>query len=116
MSIVYFYMTVSLDGFIAGPDNDVGRLFSWYFSGDTRVPIPGSPTLRVSSASAELIDEYGRTAGADEVHIALAPVLLGSGVHLYESLGPEAVDLEIMRVVHTPEVTHLRYRVVRRGP
>jgi dihydrofolate reductase len=197
MGIVFFYMTVSLDGFIAGPDDDVSRLFRWYFSGDTEIPLPGSPPLRVSQASAELIAEYERSAGAgvvgrhtfdvagawggnppgaplfvlthdppadwirpgspfvfvtdgiasavrqarvaagdkdvqiwtgsafrqalqeglvDEIHVALAPVLLGTGTHLYEGLGTEPIDLEIMRVVHTPEVTHLRYRVVRPAP
>jgi hypothetical protein len=28
---------VSLDGFVAGPNNEVDRLFRWYFSGDTEI-------------------------------------------------------------------------------
>jgi hypothetical protein len=40
MGKVNFYMTVSLDGFIAGPNNEVDRLFRWYLSGDTEIPIP----------------------------------------------------------------------------
>jgi dihydrofolate reductase len=30
--------SMSLDGFIANPDNTVGRLFDWYNSGDIKVP------------------------------------------------------------------------------
>ena len=45
MGKVFFYMTVSVDGFVAGPADEVDRLFRWYFSGDTEIPIPGSPTL-----------------------------------------------------------------------
>ena len=45
MGKVFFYMTVSVDGFVAGPADDVDRLFRWYFSGDTEIPIAGSPTL-----------------------------------------------------------------------
>ena len=194
MGIVFFYMTVSVDGFIAGQDDAVDRLFGWYFGGDTEVSVAGSPTLRVSPASAQILEEYRRSVGAgivgrrtfdlsgawggdppgaplfvmthdpppewqgpespfvfvtdgiesavarakaaagekdvqiwtgstfrqalragllDEIHVAVAPLLLGAGVHLYDGLGPEPIDLEIVRVVDTPDVTHLRYRVVR---
>jgi dihydrofolate reductase len=49
----------------------------------------------------------------DEVNISLVPVLLGSGVRLFD--GPElaAIRLEQIRVVEAPGVTHLKYRVVR---
>ena len=43
----------------------------------------------------------------------LAPVLLGTGVRLFDHLGTELRALEILRVVDTPQVTHLRYRVVK---
>jgi riboflavin biosynthesis pyrimidine reductase len=49
----------------------------------------------------------------DEINIHLAPVLLGGGVRLFDHLGLEPRKLEILRVVDTPEVTHLRYRVVK---
>ena len=64
MGKVVFYMTVSVDGFVAGPDDDVGRLFAWYFSGDVEIPIPGSPTLRVSPESAEVLLDATRPGGA----------------------------------------------------
>ena len=64
MGKVFFYMTVSVDGFVAGPADEVDRLFRWYFSGDTEIPIPGSPTLKVSKESAEILLDASRTGGA----------------------------------------------------
>ena len=48
----------------------------------------------------------------DEVQIHLVPVLLGAGRRLFDVL-PSHVELEIVRVIDTPEATHLRYRVRR---
>jgi len=49
----------------------------------------------------------------DEIQIHLVPVLLGSGFRLFDHLGTENIDLEIIRVFDSPGVTHLRYRVVK---
>ncbi|OHV42511.1 dihydrofolate reductase family protein [Pseudofrankia sp. BMG5.36] len=49
----------------------------------------------------------------DEIQIHLVPVLLGTGIRLFDHLGPDGIDLELLRVVEAPGVTHLRYRVVR---
>ena len=49
----------------------------------------------------------------DEIGIDLVPVLLGSGVRLFEYLGIEPVQLEIISVTPDTGVTHLRYRVVK---
>jgi dihydrofolate reductase len=49
----------------------------------------------------------------DEIHIHLAPVLLGDGIRLFDHLGTEPIELESMRVVEAPGVTHLRFRVVK---
>src|SRR5687768_2453182 len=48
----------------------------------------------------------------DELQIHQIPVLFGSGRRLFEVL-PSRVELEIVRVIDTPEATHLRYRVRR---
>ena len=48
----------------------------------------------------------------DEVQIHLIPVLLGGGRRLFDVL-PSLVELEIVRVIDTPEATHIRYRVCR---
>jgi dihydrofolate reductase len=73
MGKVVFNMTMSLDGFVAGPndnpDNGLGdggdALFKWYFSGDTEVPISdGNMVLKVSPQSAELLKQSFATYGA----------------------------------------------------
>jgi hypothetical protein len=40
------------------------------------------------------------------------PVLLGRGRRLFDEL-PSRVEVEIVRVIDTPEATHIRYRVRR---
>jgi dihydrofolate reductase len=65
MPKVSFNMSVSLDGFVAGPKDEVDRLFGWYFSGDSEFRFPGSEfAFKVSPASAELFAEAIRTVGA----------------------------------------------------
>ena len=202
MGKVIFNITMSLDGFVAGPhdtpENGLGdngdRLFKWYFSGDTEIQLPGSPTLKVSAQSANLINEAMRTYGAgvwgrrtfdiaqawgghppgtpcfivthhvpqewvyagspftfvtdgvesairqakraagdkdvvlctasilqqalkvklvDEIHIDVAPVLLGKGVRLFDQLGAEPIELENIRTIAAPGVTHLGFRIIK---
>jgi dihydrofolate reductase len=48
----------------------------------------------------------------DELQIHLIPVLFGDGRRLFDVLRSR-VELEIVRVVDTPEATHIRYRVRR---
>jgi dihydrofolate reductase len=48
----------------------------------------------------------------DEVQLHVVPVLLGTGVPLFDGAGP-AVRLAKLRVVDAPDVTHLRYRLER---
>jgi len=65
MGNVIFNMSMSLDGFIAGPHDEVDRLFQWYFSGDTEFPVQGGRyVLKVSPESAKLLEESQRTTGA----------------------------------------------------
>jgi dihydrofolate reductase len=73
MGKVIFNMTMSLDGFVAGPndgpENGLGdggdALFKWYFSGDTEIPISdGNMVLKVSAQSAELLKEAFARYGA----------------------------------------------------
>jgi dihydrofolate reductase len=48
----------------------------------------------------------------DELQIHQIPVLFGSGRRQFDVL-PSRVELEIVRVIDTPEATHIRYRVRR---
>jgi dihydrofolate reductase len=203
MGKVTFNMTVSLDGFVAGPNDGPGnglgdggdRLFTWYFSGNTKIPISdGNMVLKVSAQSAEILKEALGTYGAgvwgrrtfdiagawgghppgrpcfivthsapqewvyegspftfvtdgvesairqakeaagdkdvvvctasilqqclkaglmDEIHIDMAPILLGNGVRLFDHLGIGPIELEIIRAIEAPGVIHLGFRVVK---
>src|SRR5947208_1938526 len=73
MGKVTFNMTMSLDGFVAGPhdspENGLGdggdALFKWYFSGDTELEISeGTPVLKVSAQSAKLLKQAFKSYGA----------------------------------------------------
>jgi len=66
-------LTMSLDGFIAGPNDGPGqplgeggmRLFDWYSSGDTEYQMPGTEmVVRVSQQSADLLREAHSKMGA----------------------------------------------------
>ena len=190
--------SMSVDGFIADPNDDTQQLFWWFFSGDTPMDVPfgdGSMTLMFARESAEVYEGVKASTGAivsgrrmfdvaqgwggrhpldvpvfivtheapaewagtdspftfvtdglesaisqarqvagdkniavggaditrqclkagllDEIHIDLIPVLLGQGVRLFEHLGIEPVQLERIMVKAAPQVTHLRFRVVR---
>ncbi|MCL4294156.1 MAG: dihydrofolate reductase family protein [Anaerolineae bacterium] len=203
MGKVVFNMTMSLDGFVAGPNDDPENgmgddgdaLFNWYFSGDTEIPISdGQMVLKVSAQSAEILNTSIETYGAgvwgrrtfdiarawgghpprspcfivthtvpqewvyegspftfvtdgvesairqakqaagdkdvvvctasilqqclnaglmDEIHIDVAPLLLGKGVRLFDHLNIELTELECIRVVRAPGVTHLGFKVVK---
>ena len=73
MGKVVFNMTMSLDGFVAGsndnPENGLGdggeALFNWYSKGDTEIRISeGTPVPKVSSQSAKILNESFKTYGA----------------------------------------------------
>ena len=203
MGKVTFNMTMSLDGFVAGPndnpENGLGDggdgLFTWYFSGDTEVSMSeGVPPLKVSQQSAELMKEAFSMIGAgvwgrrtfdiahawggnppgspafivthhvpqewvkegspfifvtdgvesaiqqakkaagdkdvvictanilqqalkaglvDEIHVDLAPLLIGGGVSLFDRLGTGPINLECIRAIHETHVIHLGFRVIK---
>jgi dihydrofolate reductase len=73
-------------------------------AGDKDVAIGGGANAIQEAIKAGLVDEL-------EIH--LVPVLLGDGVRLLDGLGGEGIELEAMRVIDSPAVTHLRFRLVR---
>jgi dihydrofolate reductase len=65
MAKVTFNMSMSLDGFVAGPNDEVDQLFQWYFSGDSDFQFPGSPfAFKLSEASAKYLREGSSGVGA----------------------------------------------------
>jgi dihydrofolate reductase len=69
-------------------------------AGDQDVLVHGAYTAQRALAAGVL----------DELQIHQVPVLFGRGLRLFDVL-PSRVELEIVRVIDTPEATHIRYRV-----
>lgn len=65
MGKVFTHMTMSLDGFIADPQDQVGELFDWYEIGEVTVPNPNEEiSFQVDEASAEALRELTGNTGA----------------------------------------------------
>jgi dihydrofolate reductase len=187
--------SMSLDGFVAGPNDEVDRIFKWYFDKATREVSSGNEVFKLSEEGADLVQEAGHMVGAlvtarrtfdvakawggkhpmnvpvvvvthtvprewgkegspftfvtngvasaiekakqiagdksvavgapsvvqqclkagllDEIHIDLVPVLLFDGIRLFNHLGIEPVDLQIVEVTATAGAIHLTFRVVK---
>jgi dihydrofolate reductase len=71
-------------------------------AGDLDVSIAGG---------ASTVNQYLRAGLLDELFLHVAPVFLGAGERLFEDVG-DAV-LEPVEAIHSPAVTHVRYRAVR---
>jgi dihydrofolate reductase len=71
-------------------------------AGDQSVVVHGAYTAQRAPEASVL----------DELQIHQIPVLFGGGRRLFEVL-PSRVELEIVRVIDTPEATHIRHRVRR---
>lgn len=66
MATVIAEMSMSLDGFVADPSDQVGPLFDWYSNGEVEVPtaFPDRWTFRTSEASARYLRESMQRIGA----------------------------------------------------
>jgi dihydrofolate reductase len=58
---------------------------------------------------AKTINQYLAAGLVDEVELHVTPILLGSGARLFEGVPP--MDLELIRTIEAPGVSHLKYRV-----
>jgi len=196
MSKVIAGFSMSLDGFVADPDDGVDEVFKWYSAGGADAEVmAGDQAIAMSREGAELIEEASRGAGVlvtarrtfdiahawggkhpmgvpmvvvthrvpeewanregspftfvtegvpkaidvareiagdkdvvvgapsvtqqclqlgllDAVHIDLVPVVLGSGIRLFEHLA-KPVELLVTEASGNPHVTHLTYRVIK---
>jgi len=67
-----------------------------------------------------LLRQVIRAGLLDELELHVAPVLLGTGMRLFDAdldlADKEAIELTLTRVVHSPDVTHIRYTVKGRAP
>lgn len=89
--------SMSLDGFIAEPNDDIQRLFAWMFKGDTDFKQSSGDmdlSLKVSAESAELIEQATKTTGA-----------LVAGRRLFDVAdawgGKHPMDVPVVVVTHT---------------
>ena len=73
-------------------------------AGEGDVSIAGGANVVQQCLAAGLLDEL-------QVHVV--PILLGDGVRLLDKLGSYPIELERTRVVESPAVTHLKFRVAR---
>lgn len=74
-------------------------------AGRKDVRIAGGANLALQFLNAGLVDELS---------IALAPLVLGDGLRLFDGVDKRRVSLKIEQVVPSPTVTHLRYGVTRK--
>jgi dihydrofolate reductase len=65
------------------------------------------------AVGASIAQQCLRAGLLDELQLHVSPLLLGGGVRLFDDLGDDQIEVELMRVVDAPGVTHLRYRVVK---
>src|SRR6202044_1190347 len=70
----------------------------------------GDRDVRIAGGGATIL-EYVNAALIGEFSIALSPVLLGSGIRLFDGVDAGRVALESVRAESTPWVTHLTYAV-----
>jgi dihydrofolate reductase len=65
------------------------------------------------AGGAEAAQQYLKAGLLDEIQLHVAPLLLGGGVRLFDTVGPDDARLDLTEVVESPKVTHIRYRVVK---
>jgi dihydrofolate reductase len=61
---------------------------------------------------AQVVQQYLAAGLLDELELHTVPVLLGDGARLFDNLGGAEIELEQVRAVEAPGVTHLKYRVM----
>jgi dihydrofolate reductase len=73
-------------------------------AGDRDIRIAGGANAILQYLNAGLVDEFS---------IALAPVLFGTGIRLFDGIDRRKVAVDIAEAIHSPHVTHLRYAVTK---
>src|SRR6202521_1428531 len=123
MSSVTCQISISLDGFVAGPnqslENPLGenglRLHQWVFGTASWRKLQGEAggahTVDLDVVGAQAVQQYLRAGLLDELYLHIAPVVLGAGERLLENVGDPT--LEPVDVIASPAGTHVRSRTVR---
>ena len=85
--------SMSLDGYIAGPNEDFQYIFKWYESGDTPFQYPNGMSIQVSAISAQVIQETIEATGA---------LICGRGLYNLTNGwdGKHPVDVPVFVITH----------------
>ena len=68
------------------------------------------------SGGADVIQQALRAGLLDELQLHVVPLLLGAGTRLFDRLESAPIQLDKTRVIDSPGVTHLRFRVTTKAP
>jgi dihydrofolate reductase len=61
----------------------------------------------------QVVQQYLAAGLLDELELHVVPVVLGDGARIFDNLQDADVELEQVRAVEAPGVTHLKYRSVK---
>ena len=61
----------------------------------------------------QVAQQYLAAGLLDELELHVVPLVLGDGARVFDNLGDADVQLEQVRAVEAPGVTHLKYRSVK---
>lgn len=67
----------------------------------------------ISMAGANIAKQFVKLGLVDEISVHVTPILFGSGTLLFGDLDSKHIPLETIEVIETPDVIHLRFRVVK---
>ena len=70
----------------------------------------GGKDIRIQGG-ANCIQQYLNAGMIEECTIHVSPVLIGSGLRLFENIDKRKVSFEIIKAIHSPLATHIRYKV-----
>ena len=62
------------------------------------------------AGGADVVQQALRAGLVDDIHVHVAPLLLGGGVRLFDTLDTRPDQLVRVRVIDSPAVTHLRFQ------
>ena len=74
--------------------------------------VAGDKNILVAGG-ADADQQYLKAGLLDEMQIHLIPMLLGKGTRLFDDLSVAPIELETTRVIESPGVTHLQFRIVK---
>ena len=63
--------------------------------------------------TASVLQQALKAGLVDEIHVDVTPLLLGNGVRLYDHFGETPIQLEKIRTIDAPGVTHLGFHVIK---